>query len=274
MSRRQWLASVLIAYHLTALAVAAVPGSRNVPVLETVEPPEDALAGLAKPAFDQLARTLAAVQPVLYKALSPLRLLTRPYIATGVGDQSWNMFSSPFTDDQYIRLDFVVSASPRGESRLLRQLVLPEDDESHVRTTYRLRDKVLRNTLLRFKRGLGALERETDYTRAERVVEQEQLVRLFQPIARYVRTQLGPSLLVGERVSWTEVWYGVAPIPPRGQSLPEPLLASRLVTLSRYRDGPALVPTSSERDSLSRPRAIGATTREADILWTLIDVVP
>jgi hypothetical protein len=265
MSRQEWVASILIVYHLTALGVAAVPDSQSVPLLEVVDASADPVSRTLTPLFDESAQALASSRSTLYRLLGPVRPLVNPYLAAGVGDQSWNMFSNPYREDQYLRLDHHVTNGQATTSRVLRELVLPAERENRVRLVYRVRDKFLGNTLVRFKVGLGTLEMAGERTPAQRQAELDQLLeRLFHPIARYYRSQLTPHLPYGERVTRIEVWYGIAPIPPPGDTLPASAVADRLARLEPYHDGPAVV------DMPSRPRPPGSTEREADIQWTLL----
>ena len=157
------------------------------------------------------------------------------------------MFSSPFTDDRYIRLEFLVTGGPRRRVTRFPTAGPPGRRRKPRTAIYRLRDKVLRNTLLRFKRGLGALERGTEYTRSGA----DGRAGAAGPVVstnRALFPRAACAIYLSPASAWAGPKCGTEPhrsLPP-GQSLPEPLLAARLATLRRIATRPVLV---------SRPQA-------------------
>ena len=272
MTSLRWVVSLLIAFHLIALVTAAIPAPaalRPVSAIATTStnhPPQNAVAAVVTPVLDRAAGIVSRFQPVLFRTLRPVRRLSRPYISAGVGGQQWNMFSSPYTVDQYLRIDYYVTfdGGPRGQ-RLLRELVLPADHEEHVRGLHQFRDKFVLNTVDGYFAAINRGRRDSD----DAVSDEEYARRSFEPIARYFGRRVHRYLASDERLVRTEVWYGVAPIPAAGLRVPTKVHVERLDALNLYHDGPSQVISRA-----AQTRRRGATDLTADIRWRLEYIHP
>ena len=257
MSRERWILSLLIVYHLVAVTLAALP-TRD--ALDRFNETRLVRPTVLPTVLDALAAVAHDAEMALMSGSSPLRLMTRPYIQAGLR-QRWNMFSNPGTDDRYMRVDYYYEAADSASDvMVVRELVFPAEDETRVRFVHRFRDKAIFNAL------------ETYFLRRDRVEARESSVSdargALVPVAQHFTRQFRLSRLPpGSRMIRTEIWYGLAPIPFPGAELADRDLLMRLTALDRYRD--ATVPP--QRGALAPPE-IGATQREADITWMLVDV--
>ena len=75
MSARQWFYSILLAYHVVAVTVDAIPGPTELPAVRAaaVLPTSDAISARMTPIFNRLAMIVARVEPTLFAALQPIR---------------------------------------------------------------------------------------------------------------------------------------------------------------------------------------------------------
>lgn len=251
MTRPHWIASLLIALHLVAITVAAIPDPRELnPAEPLLYPHDDADGAPLTPVLDRSALWLSSMEPRLFRATQPLRIVTRPYVSMGLRQQ-WNMFANPLPVDQYVRLDYYVSTAARPD-RIFQELVLPAQHEDRVRLVHQFRDKAILNAL------------ETFYKDLESTPSADPLPRDFLPLIRYFRERFrARHLRIDEQVARTHLWYGAAIIPPRGQTVPADVRQKRLAVLTKYFDG-----TIGVKASVPYPKR-GSAQREADILWTL-----
>jgi hypothetical protein len=255
MSRERWLLSLLITYHLVAIALASLP-TRD--ALDRFNETRLVRPTIVPTVLDALAAIAHDAEVATMSGASPLRLITRPYIKAGLR-QRWNMFSNPGTDDHYMRVDYYfASARPEEDVRVMRELVFPQDDETRTRIVHRFRDKAIFNAV------------ETYFLRGDhdsRSANPEAL-KAVAPVAQYFSREFVRSRLPrGNRMLRTEIWYGSAPIPfpELGTVASAPL--DRVTVLERYRD----TTLPAERGVLTPP-AIGAMQHEADITWLLLAV--
>ncbi|MEQ1761262.1 MAG: hypothetical protein ABL986_23380 [Vicinamibacterales bacterium] len=253
-SDRRWLSGA-IAFHLVAITIAALPMPSELAVIEPSSPPPSSmLAPALAPLFDRLALVVAGVEPVLYRASAPLRILTQPYINAGL-KQKWNMFANPGHDDSYMRVDYLVATDGSGRpTQRVQELVFPAAREDRPRWRHEFRDKAIfssvENYFVRF-------ESEEDVNASATAPD-------MVPIARYFGRTFRQTLPQGQQLVRVEVWYGVAPIPAPGEPIDSAAEANRLQALVKYRAPLTPRPTSSV--SLERP---GSRVTEGDITWTL-----
>jgi hypothetical protein len=266
MSRPQWLASAAIVFHLAALAVAAIPAPHLFDHGAITQSSRDtAPAPAVGAAFDALARHVSALQRALYRAATPFRVVTAPYLAAGFGNQRWSMFSKPFLHDHYVVVEHWLVDDAGARTRL-RELVLPEDDEDEVRWSHSYRDKAILNILEGLSAGLESRRARGEAGLEIRdLAQDDELLQLIEPVARWathrIRVEEGQTLLR------TAVWLGEAPNPPPGALVPQEERDARREVIATFRAG--------RRDPLpatARPDARGAMFRDHDVLWTLIYV--
>jgi hypothetical protein len=266
MSYVRWFLSLLIVYHLAALGAAAIPEQDAVTPVVEVRHPSDPVAATVTPLLDRAGMALTRIESVLTRASAPVRRLTRPYINAGLGPQQWQMFSTPYTEYQYVRLDYYVMSGPdTTHERVLRELVLPADREEQIRMLHQFRDKVILNTLETFLTGMAKAQ-NTSVTAKVSAEDQARLLQGFDPIVDYFSSRVAAALDPTARLARVEFWFGTAPIPARGASISDEAVAARLRILEPYRNGPAQVAVHGPVGYRQR----GALERESDISWTLM----
>ena len=259
MTGARWRASALILFHVVAVSVAIIPAPGEI---DDVGPPRSGMEGdpvstALTPWFDRAARVVLAVETVLHDVLRPIRRITEPYVKAGV-KQSWRMFSTPPTEDRYIRLDYYTETSPQAPLLVLSEIVLLVPDGESLRY---FRGKAIRNALDTYLHkdfayvGTAAPgDAEVDAARYEDLIP---LVRHFRK--RFARTRAETS----SRIIRTELWFGRASMAPPGQRLDETVLKTRRMALESYGRRP---PRNHSR--LILPRR-GAVHRELDLTWSL-----
>jgi hypothetical protein len=245
------MASLACCAYAAAILVATFPSPQQLRLAKAPTPDDaDVVASI-----DHAAVAVASAGTWLYGISWPVRAVHATFVRAGLG-QNWNMFSTPATFDEYIRLEYVVqnSRQPRLERRLV-ELVFPAHPEGEVRLWHRYRDKALHATLEAFL--------------AARISSNPALAgRHFDPVIRYFTGRLGaPSISADEVVVQTRVWYGKAENPAPG-STPNPDLARRRTQLLHgYGSGPV------EPHHLGRrPPDLGGQQTEQDIVWSLLYV--
>jgi hypothetical protein len=254
MSGRLWLLSVLVLFHVVAVTVDAIPSPDELRSVQTEirHPAGDVVSHLLTPLFDAVAIHVASVEPIVYRAVQPLRVVTRPYINAGLR-QSWKMFTVPELYDHYMRLDYYVTSPGSPQPRRIQELVLPAGREDRVRILHDFRDKAVLNSMS------ALLEPQSSPTSAGDAPDG--LVPLVRYFTNRYREQ---SFTDGDTIVKTEVWWGAAPIPPPGESIPEAILQSRLDALTHYYGGPVASVLGA-----SSPHELAAEEREADLTWKL-----
>ena len=240
MSRERLALSFLIAFHIVALAVNAIPSPTPADDGAEARPPNDPIAALLTPAVDRLASWFAIAESYAFDASRPIRLLTRPYVDAGLRQQ-WDMFGRPQTTNQYVRLVYYVASSEQPGVHTIRELIFPADPEGSVRVRHAFRDKAVLNAIEGSSVGPNDLASLTRYFRR-----------------RYARSHLPPDALIVR----TELWYGTAPMAHRGERLAEQVARARRRVLAGY---DMSAPTMA---AASVPQ-ISDSEHEADIVWTL-----
>ena len=267
MSARRWAVSVFCVWHVLAIGLGSLasPGA----VLE-VGPPRhptnDPIAAALTPALDTAAAVVAPVLDGIIDAAAPLQRWAAEYLAlTGVG-QSWKMFTNPPEVHQYLRIRYFVGRTTidtAGESAwTATELVFPahrEDDVRLVRGYWAaFRDKAMTSALQRFHENRHSRLLKAETKSAELPDDLAPIARYFAK--RYQNRALGPD----ERIVRTEVWYGVAPMPPPGGTYEPARVDARLSVLRGYYDGPV-------ENHFGRPARTPyhSSENEADITWVL-----
>jgi hypothetical protein len=256
LSRRQWIVSLFLTWHVTAVVAAVIPAAGSVQPPKAVQPePADWIEAHFAPALDVLAGHAYSMLNVLRRAASPARSLTAPYMNVLGFDEHWVMFSEPIKFDQYVRVRYFVR-TPSGSSRTATELVSPASPEYSVRTFQSFRgsyqDRAINTMLEQFHRSDPPRPRETNTPST--------VDRPYLPLATYLSRKYASHLAPDERLERLEIWHGAAPNPPpRGQQTP----SHREDLLRDYYSG--LV------DSIGPavPAPLSATEREEDIGWTL-----
>jgi hypothetical protein len=270
MSGVRWLLSLLLLYHLVAVAADAIPSPDELTgVAEVRHPHDDGIAALVTPMLDRAALSLARFEPTLFAWSQPLRQITQPYISAGLR-QHWVMFAGTITGARYVRLDYYVATDGSlGNPQVFRELVLPSAREDRVRWLRQYLDKAVVNTLDTYFTNLakyhGAFDGIEPPGRPSALESSESLPRDFVPLLRYFRTRFQRTHLpANARIVRTDLWYGVAEIPPPVQPVNDRVSKGRRKLLNEYQEGPTrIVGTAS-----TNPQR-GAVEQEADILWKL-----
>ena len=261
MPARAFVTSLLIVFHLIAISLAAIPDRTADP---SVEPPPrldtDPVAIALTPAVRQLARQLASTETMLLQWARPVQAVTQRYVDIGL-PQSWNMFSEPTTNSRFVRFDWYVrDRGNPGTVRVFRELVLPSLPEGQTRLWYSARDKAISVAVRSY---LFVDDRDKSSGRSG----DPALTRgpHIAPVVRYFhRRFLTARGLAAEQIVRTEIWRGVAPIPPPSDLSRPSNLEQRRQILAKYRD-----PQPTQVSSLVSSE-MWTTYSEADIVWQLI----
>lgn len=263
MSPIRWVGSSLIAWHLLALSVRALP---PLELLSSSAPPAEwssARGTLLTPALDRLASWVERAARHLHTFTAPVSTAADRYVRSLGFAQQWRMFSTPPTNAQYVRLRYYVSGG-REPEWAATELVVPAHREDRVRLLEGFfdstRDKAIMVALENFHR-LRAPEAHRKDTRPS------ELPDYLAPVVRhFARRFAAQGLLASERVVRVEFWYGVAPMSRPGAAVEAQLRASRSETLSRYYDGPV----ESRPPELPYPYPpYLSRSQEGDITWIL-----
>ena len=251
MSPYHWLLSFLLVFHISALAIDAIPAPRELTAPREVNSsPGRGVVGNLTLALDSVAVDLARADSVLFRWSQPLRRFTQLYINLGLY-QRWLMFTAPVTQDQYIRIDLYTTASS-GELVRIQKLVLPTSREDRVRLLHDFQDKA---TV-----GLWTAFNDANASKSPDAPGHDDMT-LF---VRFFKTDFRNQYLSSEdRIVRTEVWFGSAPILPPGGARTEDLVRERLSALPSYYGAGRRTPFHSTYQYL------GSQQREADITWTL-----
>jgi len=271
MSRNRLALSVVLAWHVFAMGVAAIPfpGIDPLPAVAlSRHVADDPIAAIVAPALDAAVEPIAPVLAIVLNAARPLRRLASSYMDTLRLGQRWIMFANPPVVDQYVRLRYYVGSSPLpgGAPRIswtATELVLPAHREDQIRTFQSFRDssrdKALAIALDDFRGKLATfLDREGRMPR--------DLPDDLAPIGRYFGHRFERAYLQSnERLLRTEVWYAEVPNPVRGAALDPAVIEARLAVLRAYYAGPVRGPASTYATL-----AYGSSEKEADIKWALL----
>jgi hypothetical protein len=258
---RKYLIPAFVIWHLVAIIEGAVP-----PATQFTFPERQSLSASGMlvervtPVLDGLSAAIVPVVRSVRWVTSPIRPITRRYRAlTGLG-QSWNMFSNPSRNDRYVRVRYHIQ-SPQGRRWTATELISPANREDRMRwfQSFRdsYRDKDLNISLTNFYN-----HRKADSIRPD--TRPSELPNDLAPIAHYFERRFRRGLSSTERIVRVEVWYGLAPTPPPGQSTEEDRLAQRRAVLQDYYEGPI----EQRVRTPPLPPYHGVET-EADIRWIL-----
>lgn len=271
MSRNRLALSVVLAWHVFAMGLAAVPfpGIDPLPAVALSRHiSDDPIAATVAPALDAAVEPVAPVLGIALNAARPLRRLAGNYMDLLRVGQRWSMFANPPTFDQYIRVRYYVGSSPLpGVAPRIAwtatELVLPAHREDQIRAFQSFRDssrdKALAIALDDFRARLATkLDRDGRLPR--------DLPDDLAPIGRYFGRRFERTYLKSnERVLRTEVWYAEVLNPVRGATLKPADIDARRAVLRSYYTGPVRGPASSYGTL-----AYGSSEKEADIKWTLL----
>jgi hypothetical protein len=256
MSAREWLLSILIAAHIVAVTLAAIPRPVSGP-MQTVERPDgDPVAAALGPPLTALAQGLNRVQRTVYRTPATVRRYARAYTAS-VLPQNWSMFSDVLRVQRYLRLDYRVQV-PGETPAVYQQLVLPSQVEGEPRLIYRSADKAVRVVMGAYMARLRD-EEEGSLTIEDERPNTARLRPLLQHFTNRFAQQRGISR---EHIARVEIWAGSVPTPPPGE---QPLFpaALRRDVLARYR-------TLKPQPAPSVPQALWTMQQQGDLSWQLV----
>jgi len=274
MSRYRAIVSIFLICHLAALAVATVPSPKELRASAGVrESTDDAVSSRVRPVLDWVAGVLEQLANQAWQLTAFARPLASRYVERLGLVQGWKMFASPPRGGEYLRFRYYSAHDHAGEGGQLTratELVFPvaPDTENHVLRAYwqAHQDKAVSNALgayfdERLRRMDAGLPVPSTHDRAF----DGALARSFLPVVhffstRYTRTHLA----AGDRLLWTEAWYGWASSRPRGDVLLSPQLRAQAIARYYYR-GPA-------EEVVSQPvfQPIDSVEWEADVQWQLL----
>jgi hypothetical protein len=271
MSRNRLALSVVLAWHVFAMGLAAIPfpGIDPLPAVAlSRHVADDPIAATVAPALDAAVEPLAPVLAVVLNTARPVRRVVSRYVDTlGLG-QRWVMFANPPVVDQYVKVRYYVGSSPLPSvtpriAWTANELVLPAHREDQIRALQSFwdstRDKALAIALDDFRAKLATyLDREGHLPR--------ELPDDLAPIGRYFGRRFDRGYLKSnEHLLRTEVWYAEVPVPVRGVAVDPAVIEARLAVLRTYYGGPVRGPASSYGTL-----AYGSSEKEADLKWSLL----
>jgi hypothetical protein len=267
MSAQRWAISLLLCLHFGAMALGSVPSPGAVQVSE---PPSslgyvDAIAVHLRPILDNIVDIVVRFSSIAWQETRPLPQISSLYLhALGLGQQ-WVMFRNPPQQDEYARVRYYVvktnGASPDEPAWVATELVYPlapEDRPRLIRSFwYTGRDVAIFSALRQF---LDVARVKEEASSAQDVPDN------LAPVARHFARAFQRNYLTSdERLIRTDVWFGEAPTPPRGSSLPVFEREDHLEALRNYYQGMV----EDHMPPRNFPPRL-AIEREADITWTLL----
>jgi hypothetical protein len=269
----RWILSVFLVWHLTALALAAIPAPADLRVAAGARESNDDVLSLGiRPLLDAGNERVQSASAWAWRFTIPLRRLTAPYIERlGLGE-TWNMFGNPARGAEYLRLRYYAArdvAHEDGPLTAATELVFPIDPATEqvvLAFWHGHRDKAVSNAF-----GAYFIARAHRLAVGDNAFDQAEMLhqsaaRNLRPVVQYFSAQYARQHLPpGARLLRTEAWYGWAPSRPRGEPSVTPL--SRQAAIARAYRG--------QREDLPRRPAfkpIDTVEREADIQWTLVYV--
>jgi hypothetical protein len=258
MTRRQWVVSAFIVWHLGAVIAAVIPTTGQIqPPRAVALERSNWVESRVAPSFDAIARSTYTLIAVARSAVWPLRRVTTPYL-NGLGfDEHWPMFSTPPKTDQYVRIRYFIRR-PDGTNRTATELVFPASPEDSVRAFESFRGSYQDRAVNTMLEQFHADERNRPSSAGLAVVSESPYLPLANYFSsRYARAHLSKV----ERIPRVEVWHGLAPNSPPGTAQITP--QARLNLLQDYHTG--LIDSLGAAD----PAALSGTEREADIAWTM-----
>jgi hypothetical protein len=268
MTRRRWLLSVFLLWHVVAICAAAIPSPS---VGRETGDSQDSLANDG----NLPASTLTRIHEAVWSSLAPVRWITRPYVNAIGLDQRWSMFSNPADGSEYVRVRHYVSRRGRPQpAYIATELISPVHREDRVRLfagfVGSFRDKAVASSLERF---LSERRRMIRAMQAESPDLHDTLTRIAQdpplslaPVARFFAARYAAkSLKPGDTIVRSEIWFGVAPRPRGDGEMRRLFLQRRADVVRDYYAGAIVEPFFT-----SAIPPDGATQREGDILWSLL----
>jgi hypothetical protein len=257
MSPREWFLSLVIAFHLVAVTVAAIPRPVSGPMRSVERPDADPIAAAVARPLTVLAEGLNQAQRTAYRASARVRAVTRRYTAS-VLPQNWSMFSDVLLVQRYLRIDYIVQV-PGEKPAVYQQLVLPSQVEGEPRLIYRSADKAVRVVM----GGYLSRLRDEEESALNDDEERPNTARL-RPLLQHFTTRFAEQKgFAVEHITRVEIWAGSVPIPPPGEQPAFPA-ALRWDVLARYR---TLAPQAAPL-----PNALWATQQQGDLSWQLVHV--
>jgi hypothetical protein len=187
------------------------------------------------------------------------------------------MFANPPQANEYLRLRFYFRHTEETRLRTLTHLVFPAHREDRLQLLdgfeRSFREKALAKATDGYLVARRALLRRLNLSSTRQVSEALEAIernppRDYVPVVRYFTRTLRASHLVADGLPIrTEVWYGLAELPPPGEAVTAEERAARGKVLRSYYDGPRV----GRFDDVAFP-PYGALEIEGDITWSLLYV--
>jgi hypothetical protein len=271
---RRALVSLFLVWHLTALAVSAIPDPNELRLVTGVrQSTDDASSALVRPVLDAAALGLGGVAQGAWRLTGVVRPATNGYAGRLGLTQYWAMFGNPPTGAEYLRFRYYSARdrpgvrSPLTVSTELVFPVAPETENDTARAYWQgHRDKAISNALVAyFRERTSRIKAGRAPTPPDPALE-ARLARTFLPVVHFFSDQYARTRMpAGDRLVRTEAWYGFASSRLRGDVPIFP--QSHRAAIERYYRG---VPEESVPQAVFLP--IDATETEADIVWLLIHI--
>jgi hypothetical protein len=267
MTRAQRFVSAFIVFHLAAITIGAIP--RPELIEPTIPPDRSSLTALGRtlaPVLDALVPVLRRTHAVLWRATEPVRRPVTLYLGATKQYEIWHMFSRPARDHEYVHIRFYVATPGSNLLRVHRELVYPAHPEGQLRLIRAyadsFRDKAIALSLQRYG---DIVAHELKHTHDANEATRRAHDAVVPVITAFARQYAVRNLLPGERLVRGDFWRGQAPTAPPGFATPPDVVAARREVLESY---------DAETDlgftNRSQLPPVGATSRDADIVWTLL----
>lgn len=268
MTSAQRLVSAFIVFHLAAITIGAIPSPDALPddVLEPRSKEFDGLHGVVTRSLDALVAPLVRVHAAIWTTIRPLRPPFWYYLRATRQYEKWNMFYRPPREDEYMHMRYYVRPAGSRLLRVHRELVYPAHEEGTIRLfgafSDSFRDKALSLGFDGYLERLEALRDRGGAAEPEAAASRE----LFPILDFFTRRFESRALVPGERIEKTELWWGLAPTPAPGEPVDRAGLAERHRVLQGYDAFGSTLLSADEQVP------VGASMREADIVWRLLAV--
>ena len=180
----RWFLSLLLAWHVVAIAVAAMPPPDRLNAIGPARQVEgNALQRSLTPVLDRAALSYWHAHATIWQSLARLRPAATRYARALGLRHDWNMFANPGRHDQYVRIRYFVESAPGSPLRITEELIFPAHPEYEPRllASYGVkhRDKAIDSAMENFHEGTSRLARRRGASAAEQPDDLSPVLRYF-----------------------------------------------------------------------------------------------
>ena len=271
MSASRWFISLLLAGHVVALTIEAIPPPDSAAASPEVRSPtRNAVAAALTPPLDASIPTVHQLHQLAWDGTAWARGPATWYVGlTGLG-QSWRMFMDPPKYDEYLQVRYyVVNADSQAGGRIARtagELAFPAHREDRVRVFQSFRDSYTDKAIAMAIADSMGQRRNRD----EAAIGDADAPEPLSAVAKFFSQRFAARhLMPGEAISRTEIWIARAGNRPPGSPEQPAAIRARRAVLEQYYVGP--VENGPSGGQLPRN---GDVFQEADLTWVLEYIHP